>query len=116
MMAKEEFARELAEIRRAKKNHSQRVENTPRLFLGVSSFVIQTVMSILSLSNMSFDMAVDWLMDTKRKGMKVPEEITRATATTALEEMVLAADAAEIVSWGDRDRCLNQTSLRIATD
>ena len=73
-------------------------------------------MSILSLSNMSFEMAVDWLMDTKRKGMQVPPEITRATATIALEEMVLAASAAEIVSWGDRDACVNQTSLRIATD
>ena len=77
---------------------------------------MQTAMAILSLSNMSYDMAVDWLMDPKRKGIKVPEEITRATATTTLEEIVLAAGAAEIVSWGDRERCRNQSALRCATD
>ena len=72
MMAKQELNTALAEILRIKKNYTKRVKKTPRFFLGVSSFVIQTVMSILSLSNMSFDMAVDWLMDTKRKGMQVP--------------------------------------------
>ena len=40
---------------------------------------MQTAMSIHSLWNMTYDMAVDWLMDPKRRGVKVPEEITRAT-------------------------------------
>ena len=108
--------RELPEIRRTLKRHKNRLRRTPRPVLGVSTFVMQTAMAILSLSNMFYDMADDWLMGPKRRGVKVPEEITRATTRTTLEEILLAANAAEIVSWGDCDRCRNQSALRCATD
>ena len=35
---------------------------------------------------------------------------------TTLEEIVLAANAGDIVTWGDRELCRNQRALRAATD
>ena len=89
---------------------------TPRDLLGVSRFVLQTALSILSLSNMSYDMATAWIMDRNRKGLKVPKHITSTNVKNRLEEIVLEASAEEIVTWGDREFCSNRTSLRVATD
>ena len=93
-----------------------RHRTTPRDCLGVSRFVLQTALSILSLSNMSFDMATAWIMDRNRKGVKVPKHIRSMHVRHSLEEIVLEASAEEIVAWGDREFCSNHTSLRVATD
>ena len=93
-----------------------RRRRTPRDNLGVSRFVLQTALSILSLSNMSFDMATAWIMDQNRKGVKVPKHIRSMHVRNSLEEIVLEASAEEIVAWGDREFCSNRTSLRVATD
>ena len=52
----------------------------------------------------------------KKKGIKKPEHITRTMVRTTLEEILLAANAVDIVTWGDRELCRNQRALRAATD
>ena len=103
-------------LSRQERQLRRRYRATPRNLLGVSRFVLQTALSILSLSNMSYDMATAWIMDRNRKGLKVLKHITSANVKSRLEEIVLEASAEEIVAWEDRELCSNQTSLRVATD
>ena len=67
-MANPDVQTQLAKICQDLRRHKNRVWKTPRTILGVSNFVIQTAMSILSLSSMSYEMAVDWMMGSQRKG------------------------------------------------
>ena len=108
--------KELDRICREEKRLRMRCNITPRTLLGVSHFVIQTALSILSLSNMSYEMATAWIMGPNRRGLKTPQHITNENVRSVLEEIVLEASAEEIVTWGDREFCSNQTSLRVATD
>ena len=103
-------------LSRQERQLRRRYSATPRNLLGVSRFVLQTALSILSLSNMSYDMATAWIMDRNRKGLKNPKHITNTNVRSVLEEIVLEASADDIVAWGDREFCPNQTSLRVATD
>ena len=115
-MIKFDIQEQLDGLSREEQLLRRRCTKTPRNLLGVSHFVLQTALSILSLSNMSYNMATAWIMDPNRRGLKTPQHITNENVRRVLEEIVLEASAEEIVTWGDREFCSNQTSLRVATD
>ena len=115
-MIKFDIQEQLDGLSREEQLLRRRCTKTPRNLLGVSHFVLQTALSILSLSNMSYNMATAWIMDPNRRGLKTPKHITNENVRSVLEEIVLEASAEEIVTWGDREFCSNQTSLRVATD
>ena len=84
---------QLDDLSRQERQLRGRHRKTPRDLLGVSRFVLQTALSILSLSNMSYDIATAWIMDRNRKGLKVLKHITSANVKSRLEEIVLEARA-----------------------
>ena len=55
-------------------------KKTPLIQIGLSAFVYHTALAILSLSNMSYDLAFGWLLDKRRKGLNVPDNITATPA------------------------------------
>ena len=75
-MIKFDMQEQLDGLSRQERQLRRRYRETPRNLLGVSHFVLQTALSILSLSNMSYDMATAWIMDPNRRGLKTPKHIT----------------------------------------
>ena len=67
-MVELDVQKELGRIYQEEKRLQMRCNVTPRTLLGVSHFVMQTALSILSRSNMSYEMAIAWIMDPNRRG------------------------------------------------
>ena len=52
----------------------------------VSEFALATALTILSLTNMNFDLAVSWLTDPHRRGLRLAPDITRDRVQRVLED------------------------------
>ena len=63
---------------------------------------------------MSYDLAVDWLLDKRRKGLNVPDNITATQLRAFLEDTVLESSPETMNSWSDRFHAPNLLALRAA--
>ena len=73
-----------------------------------------TALTILSLTNMNFDLAVSWLTDPHRRGLRLAPDITGDRVQRVLEDCMSICTPEEIASWGFRSDALSPASFRTA--
>ena len=80
---------------------------------------MHVALAIVTLSNTTFGLSVDWLERRKRRGALLPAQVSRADVVRHLEDVVLATPPAIIATLGDRehatDHATDQSAMRAAT-
>ena len=66
---------------------------------GLTPFTLFTALSLVSLTETTFHLAVDWLMRPQRRGGPLTPGVSRETVQTVLEDIVIASTPEEICSW-----------------
>ena len=87
---------------------------TARNALGLTHYTLCTALAIVSLTNTSFNLAVDWLKDPHRRGVPLSPDLPRDVVKRFLEEIVLASTGEEIVAWGSLENAPCRQALRAA--
>ena len=93
---------------------TDRDRKTPRNALGLTQFTLYTALAIVSITNTSFSLAVDWLRDPRRRGVPLTAGHTNDGVKQYLEDIVLASTGAEIDAWGCSQRAPCPQALRAA--
>ena len=93
----------------------RRLRETPKSCLGLTDFTLHTALAILSMTNISMELAVDWLMSAKRRGHRLHVGVTREQVKAVLSQIIIASNAEEITRWSDTTRCSLLPSLRAAS-
>ena len=87
---------------------------TPRSEIGLTHFTLFTALSLVSLTDTTFSLAVDWLTRRNRRGPPLTPGISRETVRTLLEDIVIDSTPEEICSWQDMETAPCPTALRAA--
>ena len=90
------------------------MKKTPRTVFSFTDFVLHTALSILSLSSLDFGLAVDWLLDPRRRGAQLSAEASRDQIQKVLEDIVLAATGDDIADWGSLETAPSKRALHWA--
>ena len=67
------------------------------------------------MTNISMELAVDWLMSAKRRGHRLHMDVTREQVEAVLTQIISASNAEEITRLSDPTRCSLLPSLRAAS-
>ena len=82
---------------------------------GLSRFVLEVAMCILSLTDLNVNLAVEWIFRRKRRGLPVGRDVTHEACTLALEQFALTASMDFILDAGCRENCPFPAALKVAT-
>jgi len=107
-----------AETREPRQGHVIRPRRVrlDRLYctVGLSQFVLEVAICILSLTNLNVNLAVAWIFRRKRRGLPPAPHVTREACTFILEEFALIADMGFILDACSREDSPFQAALKIA--
>ena len=84
----------------SRKREAKPLWKTPRNAIVVSLWTMDVALAIVSLTNTSFELSANWLQRRRRKGIRVPAEVSRATVIEYLQDIVLMASAEHIPADG----------------
>ena len=87
---------------------------TPKSQLGFTPFTLYTALSILSLANRSYSLAVDGLMHPCRTGKELRRGCSKPEVERVLEDIVLISWSEDIAGWGCIGTAPSVAALRYA--
>ena len=93
----------------------ERVRKTPRNGIGVSLWTMHVALAIVSLTGTTFELSADWLQRRRRRGVLLPQNVSRQELINHLQNIVLATSPEMIANWSDMHMCPNKMALAEAT-
>ena len=96
------------------KKIGDRLRKSPKSALGLSEWALRTALCIVSLTDTTFSLAVDWLKEPHRRSAAVSSQVTRETLQRLLEDIILASSPHDIVSWAYADTTPSRSALAAA--
>ena len=103
------------EIRRRRDARRWTLRSRGKLPLGLTKFVFQTALCILSLNNLDFDCCMDWLFRKKRRGAPAPATLSHSIARETFQVLLLNTHTDLIARWSNRHETPYPSALRAAT-
>ena len=103
------------EIRRRRDARRWTLRSRAKFPLGLTKFVFQTALCILSLSNLDFDCCMHWLFRKKRRGAPAPATLSHCIARETFQALLLNTHTGLIASWSSRHETPYPSALRAAT-
>ena len=102
--------REIRRLQRLEKSYLQRRDR----ITGLTAFALQTSLCIACLCSWNFNLAVDWLMSSHRRGSPVSEEADAETLRERLEDYFLRSDVNALLDWVDPQSAPVKRSVVVA--